>query len=255
MLPRTLRELALVCITALLMAAAVGLLGFGLGRLDFAQYAGALCTTFALGLCTAYLGVCHRRDPVDPWYLQQALMEKSGQATPRSPQVNKHVITYLALVLEEWAETATEVRTALGGLNLANASPAVQHVWAELDSMTVDVNQMASNLRHRAKLLDERWVQHFTDTQAVLFADGVTDQAVVVAGLAIAGGIPGAACYEEVVGSNLSKANPLTGLIDKDATGKWIKGVNYQPPNLRAVLASHGRIDSTVSINADGGSW
>lgn len=244
MLPRTLRELALVCFTALLMVAAVGFLGFALGRLDFSQYAGALCATFALGLCAAYLGLCHRKDPVDPWCLQQALMEKSGQATPRSPQVNKHVITYLALVLEEWAETAYEVRTALGGVNLATAPVPVQHVWAELDSMVNEISAMSSNLRHRAKVLDERWVQHFTDTQAVLFADGVTDQAVVVAGLAIAGGIPGAACYEEVVGSNLSKANPLTGLIDKDATGKWIKGVNYQPPSLRRVLASHGRIDA-----------
>lgn len=248
MLPRTLRELALVCFTALLMAAAVGLLGFGLGRLDFAQYAGALCTTFALGLCTAYLGLCHRKDPVDPWYLQQALMEKSGQATPRVPQVNKHVVTYLALCLEEWAETAYEVRTALGGVNLATAPIPVQHVWAELDGLVNEINAMSNNLRHRAKVLDERWSQPFTETQAVMFADGVTDQAVVVAGLAIAGGIPGAACYEEVVGSNLSKANPLTGLIDKDATGKWIKGVNYQPPSLRRVLASHGRIERQEAV-------
>lgn len=245
MLPRTLRELALVCFTALLMAAAVGFLGLGLGRLDFAQYAGALCTVFALGLCTAYLGLCHRKDPVDPWYLQQALMEKSGQATPRVPQVNKHVVTYLALCLEEWAETAYEVRTALGGgVSLATQSAPVQHVWAELDSMVNEINHMSNNLRHRAKVLDEHWSQPFTATQAVMFADGVTDQAVVVAGLAIAGGIPGAPCYEEVVGSNLSKANPLTGLIDKDATGKWIKGVNYQAPSLRRVLASHGRIDA-----------
>jgi len=255
MLPRTLRELALVCMTALLMASFVGVLGFALGRLDFAQYAGALCTTFAMGLCTAYLGLSHRRDLVDPWQLQQALMEKSGQATPRAPQVNKHVITYLALCLEEWSETAYEVRRALGGLNLARAPMPVQQVWAELDGLVPEVERMSSNLRHRAKVLDDRWVHSFTDGQAVAFADGVTDQAVVVAGLAIAGGIPGAECYEDVVVSNLSKANPLTGLIDKDATGKWVKGANYQPPNLRDVLVATGRIDSRAEDESDRGMW
>ena len=46
------------------------------------------------------------------------------------------------------------------------------------------------------------------------------------------------AAYVEVQTSNWSKTNPNTGVIDKTPDGKWIKGVNYRPPNLTAVLAA-----------------
>jgi hypothetical protein len=45
-----------------------------------------------------------------------------------------------------------------------------------------------------------------------------------------------------VAESNLSKANPITGLIEKDASGKWIKGSQYQSPQIDAVLATRVRL-------------
>jgi hypothetical protein len=79
-----------------------------------------------------------------------------------------------------------------------------------------------------------------TIDEAVALADDTTDIAVVNAGFANASGIPGGACYVEVGTSNFSKANPETGRIDKDPSGKWIKGTDYQEPDLKAVLVEHG---------------
>lgn len=67
-------------------------------------------------------------------------------------------------------------------------------------------------------------------------ADGTTDLMVTNAGFALALGLPGAALYEEVASSNLTKKNPQTGVIDKTPDGKWIKGAKYREPNIDKVL-------------------
>jgi hypothetical protein len=69
----------------------------------------------------------------------------------------------------------------------------------------------------------------------------------VIAGLAASSGLPAAAGCVEVATSNLSKANPSTGVIDVDPSGKWIKGANYVAPNLGRVIDAHVR-----AIEADG---
>jgi hypothetical protein len=71
--------------------------------------------------------------------------------------------------------------------------------------------------------------------------DGTTDTMVVVAGMSITAGLPGPTAYVEVVGSNLSKANPDSGKIDLDLSGKWIKGRDFVKPDLTKVLANQER--------------
>jgi hypothetical protein len=66
--------------------------------------------------------------------------------------------------------------------------------------------------------------------------DGTTDVAVVNCGFALACGLPGSDGYREVALSNISKRNPDTGMIDKTADGKWIKGAEYRAPDLLGVL-------------------
>ena len=100
----------------------------------------------------------------------------------------------------------------------------------------------------RAKLVDLDINIPLTEQEAVELLDGTTDIAVVNCGLALACGLPGAGAYDEVVGSNLSKINPATGMIDKHPDGKWIKGIRYYKPDLRQVMIMSG---SSFSMPAD----
>lgn len=205
----------------------------------------------AIGLAVGYLLGHSGLGDVDPWKIQKKIMRMSGQPTPDVAQVNKYTVTYLALAFEELAETIEPVCEALArGCGISRVLGDQRPVWQSQSPHAVAVHQLlrtigqdlalgSKSLRAANERVHESFYVPMTRVEAKDFADGVTDTAVTVCGLAIASGIPGGPCYEEVGLSNISKADPATGLILKDASGKWIKGPNYVPPNIEQVLNLH----------------
>jgi len=185
---------------------------------------------------------------VDPWKLQALLMLKSGQQVPEHVHVNKHSLTYLALMLEEMGETCI----AFHRLTNKMVMPSDTHVnilssdfMQRTTRMRSTIEQTGIGLKACSKML-RAYVAHnnnpeldfgkLEDADIAQFLDGVTDTIVTACGAAIATGLPGAAAYEAVAKSNLSKANPATGLIDLDESGKWIKGPNWVEADLIKLL-------------------
>lgn len=62
--------------------------------------------------------------------------------------------------------------------------------------------------------------------------DSDIDSTYVSIGAALASGADVDGAWNEIQGSNMSKANPTTGLMDKDENGKVKKGSAYFAPDL-----------------------
>jgi len=175
----------------------------------------------------------------NPWRSQQELMTRSQQVLMPSPQMTKTGMLYAALILEEAAETMTGVAGGVEDVSRGRGS--------DLYRIAVDFAHIARVMAATSKVIRERIAQcveipanqQMTLEVAKEILDGCTDLHVVVAGMGLACGLPGQAAHDEVATSNLSKANPQTGMIDKDPSGKWIKGPNYQEPDLDALLRHH----------------
>lgn len=187
-----------------------------------------------------FAGIVHQ---VDPWAMQRKLMEISNQSTPAAPELNKDTILYGALVLEEASETMTALAVAVSRVadDLPQADVALADNLKKLSSTFTHVaTAMHDGSRNVRARLDEirDFCAPLLEDEARELADGSTDIAVVNSGLAVAAGLDGAACYLEVASSNLSKANPATAEIDKEANGKWIKGRAYFKPDLDRVIAT-----------------
>lgn len=172
----------------------------------------------------------------NPWKSQLMLMYKSNQHVATYPMITKNSVLYGALVLEEGAETLVALGKGLEEVSAGRGS---------------ELHLMAKNLVHVAKIMGatslmvRKNLERTTEEPATRLLsrevarellDGCTDLHVVTAGLGLACGLPGQAGYDRVSTSNLSKANPVTGLIDKTEDGKWIKGINYQEPDLDSLL-------------------
>ena len=68
------------------------------------------------------------------------------------------------------------------------------------------------------------------DRLALLDSD--LDSTYVSIGAALASGADVESGWSEIQRSNMSKANPTTGVMDRDTNGKIIKGNQYTPPDL-----------------------
>lgn len=62
--------------------------------------------------------------------------------------------------------------------------------------------------------------------------DALIDILVVTVGAIHSAGFDGEGAWNEVMRSNFTKINPLTGKVDKRADGKILKGPDYSPPEL-----------------------
>lgn len=188
---------------------------------------------------------------VDIWSFQEDLMKASDQEIPPSPRINKNVLLYLALMAEELGETADAVRKELELYLMVEADEfeimtegekaqfsALQMIDGKLESL-VRLEDLADGIRGHLTYVNEGWWLRPTRQGAEDMLDGVTDTAVVTAGFGLAAGLPVREGYHEVGSSNLSKPNPVTGKIDKDPSGKWIKGSQYKAPDLGTVLERH----------------
>ena len=200
------------------------------------------CATIAVKESTQE-AVKDEHPTVDPWELQKALMRASSQPMPVFPTLNRNGLLYAALMMEESAETYAAL-SAMMAPAAKNRSP--QEMSAALVIQLLFRGQ-AENLttasKHLRELLQDISFEYaMTQDEAIEVLDGTTDVSVVNSGFALACGLPGGAAYLEVVCSNLSKANPVTGVIDKDASGKWIKGADYFKPDLAKVLHQAGAV-------------
>lgn len=177
---------------------------------------------------------------VDPWATQALLMKISNQGMPSMPWVSNESVLYSALIMEEAGETFEALAAALhrfygpcpdtGDDETHPAARIAEHLALTAAYLTVKSQKIRELLKGTRISFTPRM------QEAVAMLDGTTDIAVVNAGFALAAGLPGAAAYVEVAGSNLSKANPLTGMIEKDDSGKWLKGSDYYTPDLERVL-------------------
>ena len=87
-------------------------------------------------------------------------------------------------------------------------------------------------LRRASMALEElaEWLTAHVQKDLVAAADAWADRAYVLLGDAITTGLPVVALFEEVHWSNMTKD------LDPLGSGKAIKGVTYQPPNVRKVM-------------------
>lgn len=181
-------------------------------------------------------------DAVDPWKLQKALMRASDQPLPTSPVLNRGGLLYSALLMEEVGETMAGLAKATREADMpATSAGPESNALLVIFLLFRNTSQhlLAESKRLRELLQDVNMEFKLPQACAIEILDGTTDVAVVNSGLALAMGLPGAEAYLEVGCSNLSKANPATGVIDKLPDGKWIKGSQYFPPNLASVLSIH----------------
>lgn len=180
--------------------------------------------------------------PTDIWEAQQDLMRRSDQTLPAAPCMHKGSLLYAALMMEESGETFAALLNAYRHVTLTGYSQhdisQHLHIQRRLADMASILQTNAKALRGEIARVGEFWEpMDVTDAEELL--DGVTDVAVVTAGFGLSSGLPAREGYEECIGSNLSKCNPISGKIDKDDSGKWIKGVNYRPADWRSVLRKH----------------
>ena len=175
----------------------------------------------------------------NPWKSQLMLMLKSSQVVPMSPSINKGTMLYGALILEEGGETLLALAEATESASMGHNS--------DLFKIANDFAKIAAAMRLQsvairsaiASTMEDPTGRLMSKEQARALLDGVTDLHVVTAGLGISAGLPGQAGYDRVATSNLSKANPVTGVIDKDPSGKWIKGPEYHEPDLDSLLSPY----------------
>jgi len=171
---------------------------------------------------------------VDPWQMQRTLMAASSQSLPAKPEINRDVMLYAALNLEELSEMVNGLANALG--KLAEGPAEVTEVGKVLKQASTEMHEHSLVVRGLLSQVPATFSAPVDAEDLVEMADGTTDVTVVNSGFALALGLDGAACYDEVAGSNLSKINPDTGVIDKTPDGKWIKGRDYRAPNLSKVV-------------------
>lgn len=155
------------------------------------------------------------------------------------PELNKGVILYAALNLEESSETIVGIAKAMARLLEANSAglPAgFSTIRAGLFEIAEAMHVRSVAIRKQLETVPNDFRADLTREEVKEIADGTTDLMVTNSGFANSLGINGAACYEEVQGSNLSKRNPDTGMIDKKPDGKWIKGHDYREPDLFRVI-------------------
>jgi len=236
MLAKTNREVALVALWISIYALATMYWVPSILRNapDGWKWVSVIAFTFIALLAAVYLAVSDRRpEPVDIWRLQRKVMRMSGQAVPSTPHITRDGLLYLALVAEELSKAMGHHHEILKKMPWSEGTALLTKKMGELSlamhNESIAVRAVVSHLPY-----DFTWSLAREDAVALL--DDACDMAVVVAGFAVSMGLPAAEGYKAVVLSNISKADPVTRMIEKDRSGKWIKGVNYQPPNLAVVL-------------------
>lgn len=177
--------------------------------------------------------------------LQREVMTRSAQDLPAEICLTPQTIMYAALNLEELGEQLVALAEGInhGAMGPTDGSRMYEgEGWSQAANLMghvgADIQQQSRDLRNSVKDTFRGTNPRIAITlpYAKEIVDGANDVTVVNAGFLLSMGVPAMACYEEVTLSNLSKANPETGVIDKELDGKWIKGVNYKAPDLGRII-------------------
>lgn len=226
---QTAREFGWLLLSGSAVVAAYALLD---GKYAIANAAAAV---LQISFIVLWFGTGSTPGKVDIWEYQKVMMESSRQVTPDQPVLTEGTLLYIALAMEELAETLVPVASALDRWISGSYRPELSDIVKGLREQRCVMSHYSARLRRSLAKEGTLWVP-LSRSEAVEMLDGVTDTAVTLAGLSLASGLPARQAYLEVLTSNLSKRNPDTDMIDKDNTGKWIKGADYVPPNLLKVL-------------------
>lgn len=193
-------------------------------------------------------------EAVDPWTAHDLMMRVSNQEQPTKVAVTATSLLYYALQCEELAELGAAIMASIrvgsigqyhGAItDSASFLAASEIIRRGTESMHNNSAELRSLLKRQFTPVTRADMGMPTNPRVFIplasakdIADGAVDVAVTNAGFMLSTGIPPHECYAEVVSSNLSKANPDTGVIDKEPDGKWIKGIKYKEPDLAAILA------------------
>ena len=172
---------------------------------------------------------------VDIWESQSRLMSASDQPQPEVAMLTHAGVRYLGLIAEELSETACEMAILVRRHGQSTETIGLANVCQRLaDQLKTDALALRQALVRVPDSDLNILPSSAVEMQGVF--DGVTDIAVTTAGMGLALGLPCGEGYAEVQRSNASKGNPVTGKIDKDDSGKWIKGPNYREPDLGQLL-------------------
>jgi len=174
-----------------------------------------------------------------PWDYQRQLMLISDQEIPNSPRLTRTSILYGALILEEAGETALGLAKAIEESSAGRNSMlfALAKDYARTAVHLIDTSKALRKSLEACQELPDDLPMAFDTAKELL--DGCIDIHVVTCGMSLATGLPGMDAYATVASSNLSKANPATGKIDKTPDGKWIKGSGYKAPDLDPLLIAY----------------
>jgi hypothetical protein len=176
--------------------------------------------------------------PPSIWKTQLAMMQASGQQTPKLPTLTRDSLLYISLIAEELAElcgtTKNILATTMGQRTGHSYAQATTHLI--LGTMATEIHVLSRQLRLKSATLPASFYLALDKTLACAVLDDAADITVVSAGFALSTGLPIAEGYAEVQRSNLSKRNPDTGIIEKDTSGKWIKGAQFSPPALMPLM-------------------
>lgn len=111
------------------------------------------------------------------------------------------------------------------GLQLEEMAEKLEAIFGN-DESTVDINAMATQFKRG----DFDYL--ITPEKIVDMIDADVDLMWVSAGAAFSTGADVAGAVAEVGRSNMSKVDPTTGKMNKDANGKIMKPASYSPPSL-----------------------
>lgn len=199
-------------------------------------YVPALVAAAVLGLALLF-GAGNEELSVDIWKLQRRLMRISTQSLPDTPTMTADAVLYVALTIEELSEAANTVSRILAHQALSAGDSRVSELSSHLHSIGGKMSQQATSIRIKLRDMPSFILENQLNlADATSLLDDVVDITVTAAGLGLAAGLPCPEGYAEVQRSNDSKKQPDTGMIRKTGDGKWIKGPDYTPPDLRSVV-------------------
>lgn len=177
-------------------------------------------------------------EQLDPWSMQRFVMGLSDQHLPSKarPILTSTSLLYFGLLMEEAGEQAKTMAGIIKrGCVLDDPDFYFGPDVSQLEDLASILGVSSDRLKKTAIKMGDQVIE-LTRPEAVALLDDNIDVTVVTLGFAEATGLPGKGGYVEVQLSNASKADPETGKIKKEPSGKWIKGPNYRQPNLASSL-------------------